>query len=117
MCRCCKYNKNLLRVGRFHFYTAAFEKANSILINAITQKPRWLIIDEAGKLELEGNGFFYSIGKAVQFYEDVNTNGNLLITVRKSLCDEVIAFFKIKNYSVIEHLDELQQVSRKKNPR
>ena len=98
----------LTSVGRFHFYTAAFDKANSILINALTQKPDWLIIDEAGKLELEGKGFYKSIIKAVNLYNNDKVPGHLLIAVRDSLCNEVISFFKIKNFKVIHELEVIK---------
>lgn len=95
----------LTSVGRYYFYTASFEKANAILTNAISQNPSWLVIDEAGKLELEGKGFFNAIIKAVEFFN--NASENLLITVRDSLCEEVIAFFKITNYKIIHNIEDL----------
>lgn len=98
----------LTSVGRFHFYTAAFDKANSILINALTQKPDWLVIDEAGRLELEGSGFYKSIIQAVDLYSNTGYPLNLLITVRDSLCGEVISFFKIKNHTVIQELELIE---------
>lgn len=101
--------ESLTSVGRFHFYSAAFERANSILFDAMAQKPRWLLIDEAGKLELDGKGFFPAIIKAISFYNDTNTGGNLLMTVRESLCDEVMSFFKIKNYKVIDGLEMIDK--------
>jgi nucleoside-triphosphatase THEP1 len=97
----------LTSVGRFHFYTAAFEKANSIVLAALNQKPDWLVIDEAGKLELDGKGFYESIEKAIDFYSTDKVAGNLLITVRESLCNKVISFFKIKRALVIHQLEEL----------
>ncbi len=97
----------LTSVGRFHFYTDAFEKGNSIIMQALTQRYDWLIIDEAGKLELEGKGFYASIVKAVEIFQDTRTTGNLLLTVRETLCEEVIWFFKIENARVIHQLDEL----------
>lgn len=97
----------LTSVGRFHFYTAAFEKANSLIINAMAQKPHWLVIDEAGKLELEGKGLYDAISKAVDFYNKPDADGNLLITVRDSLCNEAIAFFRIPNYKIIHEPEEL----------
>jgi nucleoside-triphosphatase THEP1 len=97
----------LTAVGRFHFYTAAFEKANAIVLAALNQNPGWLVIDEAGKLELDGKGFYESIEKAVDFYSSDKVAGNLLITVRESLCNEVISFFKIKNFQVIHRLEDI----------
>lgn len=95
----------LIPVGRFHFYAAAFEKANAILQEALNQKPGWLVIDEAGKLELDGKGFYESIVKAVELYGNGEVAGNLLITVRESLCNEVITFFRIKKFQVIHQLE------------
>lgn len=95
-------------VGRFHFYSAVFEKANSILLNALIQKPGWLVIDEAGKLELGEKGLYNGIVKAIDHYNNEKTSGNLLITVRNSLCEEVISFFKIKNYRIIHTVEELK---------
>ena len=99
--------KLITSVGRFHFYTAAFEKANSIILAALNKTPGWLVIDEAGKLELEGKGFYESIVKAVDVYSNDKVAGNLLITVRESLCNEVISFFKIKNFQVVHQLVDI----------
>lgn len=95
-------------VGRFHFYTAAFEKANAIVLAALNQMPDWLVIDEAGKLELNGKGFYGSIVKAVDLYNENKVPGNLLITVRESLYNEVVSFFTIKNFRVIHQLEDLK---------
>lgn len=100
-------NESLTMVGRFNFYTAAFEKANAILFDAISENPGWLVIDEAGKLELGGKGFYSSISKAISVYDREPRNGNLLLTVRDSLCNEVIDFFGLQHYIVITLLEEL----------
>jgi len=77
----------LTTIGKYHFYTAAFDKANLILLDSLAQKPNWLIIDEAGKLELEGKGFYSSIKKATELYNNKEKTGNLLITGRDSFCE------------------------------
>lgn len=100
-------NEPLTSVGRFHFYTAAFEKTNLIITHALTKNHDWLVIDEAGKLELEGKGFYESIVKAVEFYNCDKMPGNLLITVRDSLCEEVMLFLKIKNGRIIQQMEGL----------
>ncbi|MEP7236751.1 MAG: hypothetical protein ABI685_02760 [Ferruginibacter sp.] len=97
----------LTSVGRFNFYTAAFEKGNLIITQALSQSIDWLVIDEAGKLELEGKGFYESIVKAVAFFQHEKTTGDLLITVRESLCGEVISFFKIKDCLIVHQLSDL----------
>jgi nucleoside-triphosphatase THEP1 len=97
----------LTSVGRFHFYTDSFDKGNSIILTALNQKPGLLVIDEAGKLELEGKGFYESIVKAVDVYNNEKIAENLLITVRESLCNKVISFFKIKNFQIVHQLEDL----------
>ena len=100
-------NEALTPVGKFNFYTAAFERANAIIYTALREMPNWLVIDEAGKLELNGTGFYDSVVKAVEIYSSDKVSGNLLITVRGSLCEEVISFFNIKNVQVIHNLQNL----------
>ena len=97
----------LTSTGRFHFYTAAFEKANSMLQHALSQNPNWLVIDEAGKLELKGEGFYKSVVEAAKMYGNKDKPGNLLIVVRDSLCAEVVSFFNIKNYKIITRLEDI----------
>jgi nucleoside-triphosphatase len=94
-------------IGKFNFYTDAFKKANAILIQALSQNPRWLVIDEVGKLEITGKGFYISVVEAVKMYSDKDKTGHLLITVRDSLLEEVIACFSIKNYKLITDLKDI----------
>ncbi|MBK8609323.1 MAG: hypothetical protein IPL84_05085 [Chitinophagaceae bacterium] len=94
-------------VGKFHFFTRAFEKANAIIADAITQKPNWLIIDEVGKLELDGKGFNKAVIEAVDNYNRPDTDGNLLIVVRDSLCDAVVGYFGITNFAIVTRLEDI----------
>ncbi len=105
--------ERLTSVGRFHFYTAAFDKANAIVLAALSRAPDWLAIDEVGKLELEGKGFYESIVKSVELYNDGQFAGNLLFTVRESLFSEVVLFFNMKDIHVIHHLEDLMQTDKK----
>ena len=97
-------NLSITSIGKFNFYMDAFEKANSILMRALNRNPDWLVIDEVGKLELGGKGFYTSVAEAIKTYADKNKKGDLLLTVRDSLCEEVIVFLNIKNYKIISSL-------------
>ena len=99
--------ETFISVGRFHFYLSVCEKANSVILKSLLQKPDWLVIDEAGKLELDGKGFYDSIMKATVFYANKETTGNLLLTVRDSLCIDVMSFFKFHDCKIIHQLDKL----------
>lgn len=101
----------LTTVGRFNFYTSAFEKANSILLNELCNYPDWVVIDEAGKLELDGKGFYSALKTIVDLYKSNTAEGNLLIIVRDSLCDAVISFFEIEHCKIIHQLQELEHAT------
>lgn len=100
-------NERLTSVGKFHFYTAAFEKANLIISSALKQNPGWLVIDEAGKLELDGKGFYPAIKEVTEFYSNSNISGNLLMTVRDSLCADVIEYFNLNTCKIIHRLEDI----------
>ena len=99
----------LTSVGSYNFFNAVFEKANAILIAAISRSPRWLVIDEAGKLELKGKGFYHSIMQAIEHYSNSNTHGNLIIIVRDSLYKEVVSHFKITTCKIIYSMKGIGQ--------
>lgn len=102
-------NEALITIGRFNFFASAFERANQVLSSALKQKPGWLIIDEAGMLELKGEGFYSQVAEAIRLYSSINRSGNLLITVRDSLCDEMIRHFSITRYTIIDSLELLPE--------
>ncbi len=96
-------DKELVNIGRYYFYWEAFEKANSMLLQEITQMGDWLIIDEVGKLEIIGKGFY----PAVKAIITAASYKNLLLVVREGLCEAVVSFFKITDYKLINDLDDL----------
>ncbi len=97
----------LTSVGKFHFYTHAFERANSLLSDILDQQHEWVVIDEAGKLELESKGFYPSLRKAVELYTGTKERGTLLITVRESLCGEVVRFFGLESFKVVHQTSDI----------
>ena len=99
--------EELITVGKYNFYIAAFEKANSLLLGALSRNPQWLVIDEVGKLELEGKGFYPAVKKIIDDQEEKITTTNNILVVRDSLRAEVINFFKINKYIIIHRLEDL----------
>lgn len=85
----------LINIGQFHFYEHAFEQANHILMVALQAKPLWLVVDEVGKLELGGKGFYQSLQQIIPYYQQTDAAGNLLLVVRDSLLEQVIQNFSI----------------------
>ena len=97
----------LIQVGRYYFYSNVFEKINSRLPASWLPEPGWMIIDEVGKLELEGKGFYPLVKKMISDHENKGTTTNLLLVIRDSICDEVISRFNINTYTLIHGLEGL----------
>ena len=96
-------NEELIEIGKYKFYKHAFDKANEILIHAWASKPGWLVIDELGKLELKGQGFFPAVKKIIAAMQQ-QPGTNILIVVREGLVDEIARLFQLKNFSVVQTL-------------
>ncbi len=93
-----EFENNVLKVGKYSFSTAAFDRAINILKNALQQNEGWLIIDEVGPLELKGEGFH----DAIQEILHANTRLKIVFVVRDSLWNEVIKFFELKKCGDVE---------------
>lgn len=67
-----------VKIGKFYFYQNAIKWGNEQLITM--KKTDWLIIDEVGLLEFDGNGFIPGLQSVVMDFA-----GCLVITIRSSL--------------------------------
>lgn len=101
----------LIPVGPYYFYRSVFEKFNSLLPEMFLRCPNWLVIDEVGKLELDEKGFYPAVKKILgpdSYWEkDKKNQTKLLLVVREGLCKAVITFFKIKQYTIVNCLEDL----------
>lgn len=100
-------NEPIISIGRFNFFISAFEKANTIIFNALNAKSSWILIDEVGKLELEEKGFYKSVKYAVELFNHINHPGNLILTVRESLINDVMLFFNIPQYKLVHSTGDI----------
>ena len=98
--------RSLITVGKFFFYADVFEKANSIILETASQCDM-LIIDEVGRLELEQNGFYSSIKEILQSDKFKGESKSLLLVVRDSLYEQVVAFFGIQQHDLVKSLNNI----------
>lgn len=82
-------------IGRYSFSAAAFDFAKSAISKGIGE--HILVIDEIGKLELEGKGYTDLLHKALS-----SDTKKLFITIRKPLLGRVIEYFKITEPVIID---------------
>jgi nucleoside-triphosphatase THEP1 len=94
---------DVLTVGRFVFSKKSFDKAITIIRDAMNNEG-WLVIDEIGPIELRGEGF-YDIVKEV--LENETIDQAVLLIVREGMIDKVKTFFEIEDAVVINNISEL----------
>lgn len=88
-------NENIITIGKYKFLKSTFEWSQSILIDCLNKNLDWIIIDEIGPLELEGNGLEPAISKIL--IENVNNNVNILCVVRNSILEKYIDHYQLKD--------------------
>ena len=89
-------------IGRFHFLKETFEIGRHIIEQNLKKQLSWLIIDEVGPLELAGAGFEPEITKAVNAFKNQNTDGNLLLVVRRNLLASLVEHYGLIDYQIFD---------------
>lgn len=97
---------DVVKVGNYEFLKQDFDAANQIILHSVTENYSYLIIDEIGKLELLKKGFYSSL-KKILLNNLLKPNLTLILVIREGIINEVISFFKIKEFTVISSLVEL----------
>ncbi len=87
--------KEVQKVGRFIFSSSAFNWAENVITVAQSQNAKMIIIDEIGPLELSGLGFHKVLIKLLN-----SEIKNLLLVVRVSKLEEIMAFYNLNRHIV-----------------
>lgn len=85
------------KFGRFSFNPVVVELGNDILLNNYSPRPDFYIIDEVGKLEIEGEIWEKAINTLLKS-DDIK----LIWTTRDSNLADVVKHFKLLNYRIFE---------------
>jgi nucleoside-triphosphatase len=94
-------SNDAIEVGNFFLSKEAFVEAKKIVKIAIKQNNKqWLIMDEIGKLELEGYGHHDVLLDVLKNWKNCT-----LLVVRDYLLDEVIKKYNITNPTIIRKSD------------
>ena len=80
-------------IGRFSCRQETFDWASKCLLES---KMKCLVIDEVGRLELQGHGYANALRTLLEMQKE------LYIAVRDKFVDDVVEEFGIKNYELIE---------------
>ena len=101
--------ESIVAIGNFKFLRSAFNEANDYLIlEASKTEPKYLIIDEIGKLELKNEGLHVSTKALISQFKS-NDNTHLILVVRDYLLDAVLEHYGITECSILttEDLENL----------
>lgn len=92
-----------ISIGQYFLDKKAFETANYIVVHALQHPSPCFVLDEIGKLELNGQGHYDSLVQLLQHWQN-----DLLMVVRDSLLLEVVVTFSLTNFAVINKESLLQ---------
>jgi len=87
-----------IRVGNYMFNQDSFIWAKERLLFAFSQNPKWIIIDEFGKLEFQNQGLEPVVSKIINSTQK-QSKINLIIVIRDSLKSDFIERYKLKNHN------------------
>jgi len=82
-------------IGRFIINEEGLAEGKSILNNAASSDSRVIIIDEIGRLELNGGGWAENLEMITS-----TTDKHLIISVRDTMTEEVISRFNLRRHTV-----------------
>ena len=97
----------VIHVGNFVFDRKVFNWASAELINALENRPAWLVVDEVGKLELEGEGLDAAVYELIKRSKEFPET-NFLFVVRDSLLQLFYEYYNLnkENVSFFEFTEE-----------
>ena len=90
---------NIICVGKYKFSSDVFAWARNQLLSAYNSNPEWLIIDEFGKLEIEGRGLEPAVNKILSDL-GYHQNTNLVIIVRDYLVTDFLDKYELTNNKI-----------------
>ncbi len=99
-------DEKVIKIGNYRFSKDVFLWAQNALLNSLDKNLEWLIIDEIGPLELDGNGLEPIITRIFKGSEKFS--GKILCVVRDSMIDKFIEHYKLEDTFELINLDQNQ---------
>ena len=93
--------KNSISIGRFKFSKSTFEIVKDKLRKLDKTAANLIIIDELGKLEMEGKGFEPELGAFLQNFKQDSKNKLLILVIRNTLLADAIEKYELEGASVL----------------
>ena len=88
-------NKKTISVGKYLFDENIFEWAREKLFESFKSNPEWLVIDEIGPLELDGNGLEPAVSEILNSIDN-QSKIKIIFVVRENLIENFFEHYDLK---------------------
>jgi len=89
----------IVSIGRYTFSKEIFNWGQKELLQGFNGNFQWLIIDEIGPLELQGQGLEPTVGQIIEKYK-LSNNNQLLLVVRDQLLEKFISHYGLSKHTI-----------------
>ncbi len=93
------FDGEIQKIGRFNFDSSAFRWAEGIIAATDFSELKYIVIDEAGPLELNKKGFYELLVRIINAVK--GSDVSLVIVVREECVDGIIELLGLKECSVM----------------
>ncbi|MBL7788620.1 MAG: hypothetical protein JNL75_02155 [Chitinophagales bacterium] len=93
--------KNAIAIGKFFLSKSTFNLVKNKLQQLHKTPASLIIIDELGKLEMDGKGFEPELGDFIQNFKGASSNKTLIIVIRNTLLAAAIEKFKLEDAAIL----------------
>ncbi|MCS6928035.1 MAG: hypothetical protein NZM43_00935 [Saprospiraceae bacterium] len=104
-------SQNTVNICRYRFLAEAFALAHRMLLEDARRSMPWLVVDEVGKLELQGRGHEPALSQVIQMSRQGEYTGRLLLVVRSELLSDVVEKYALHGAQVLHTPQELEVLS------
>lgn len=93
----------VVNVGKFAFLKSSFVRAVTILKAEMIKQPEWLVIDEIGKLEMDGKGLEPDLSSVLAYLKLKSPLTKVILIIRDSLLQDAITRYQLQNAEVVNY--------------
>jgi nucleoside-triphosphatase THEP1 len=104
------FEESAISIGRWYIKKGGLEVGINIISNYDIKSHDILVIDEIGSLEMKGEGYTKAMIGLMKRLKDADCEMIMIIVVRNTLVEEVIAYFDLENVTIISN-QELSLIS------
>ena len=99
--------EGIISIGKYHFKEEIFKKGQEILLVKQRIPVDWIVVDEVGKLELEGRGFEPAVSQLIKDVKEGSRKEKLLLVIRDSILETAVEQLHLEQAVIVNDLKHL----------